>query len=85
LAVCAEAFLDRIDALLGIVRAAYDAPASDETEDPLDDHVEALLADRIAARTAKDWARADALRDELDALGVVIMDTPSGTEWRRKA
>ena len=43
--------------------------------------VEALLAERLAARKAKDFARADGIRDELAALGVVIKDTPQGTTW----
>jgi cysteinyl-tRNA synthetase len=44
--------------------------------------VEALIAGRAAARGAKDFARADELRFELRALGVEIMDTPSGTQWK---
>jgi cysteinyl-tRNA synthetase len=46
--------------------------------------VEALIADRIAARTAKDWPRADAIRDELNALNVVVMDSAEGATWRLK-
>jgi cysteinyl-tRNA synthetase len=43
----------------------------------------ALLAERSAARTAHDYARADALRDELVALGVDVIDRPGGaSEWR---
>ena len=44
--------------------------------------IEAGLAERAAAREAKDWARADALREELEAKGVVVMDTAGGVEWR---
>ncbi len=44
--------------------------------------VESLLADRLAARAAKEWARADAIRDELDALGIVVMDGTEGVRWR---
>jgi cysteinyl-tRNA synthetase len=44
--------------------------------------IEAKLAERTAARTAKDWARSDALRDELAALGVELRDGPAGTDWR---
>ncbi len=44
--------------------------------------VEQLLADRAAARKAKDFSRADTLRDELATIGVVAEDTPRGTEWR---
>jgi cysteinyl-tRNA synthetase len=43
---------------------------------------EALLAERIAARAAKDWARSDALRDELALLGVLIDDGRDGQRWR---
>jgi cysteinyl-tRNA synthetase len=44
--------------------------------------VEPLLVDRDRARRAKDWARADAIRAELDALGVVVMDGAAGASWR---
>jgi cysteinyl-tRNA synthetase len=43
--------------------------------------VEQLLAERSAARTAKDFARGDALRGELGAMGVELHDTPQGTDW----
>jgi cysteinyl-tRNA synthetase len=44
--------------------------------------VEALLAERTAARAAKDFARADGIRRELTALSVEVLDTPAGTDWR---
>ena len=44
--------------------------------------IEALVADREAARRSKDFARADSLRGELLALAVEVMDTPSGPRWR---
>ena len=40
------------------------------------------LAARAAARAERDWAKADAVRDELLALRVQLMDTPTGTDWR---
>jgi len=44
--------------------------------------VEALLTARTEARKAKDFTRADAVRGELTALGVEVLDTPAGTDWR---
>ena len=44
--------------------------------------IEAKLAERARARADKDWARSDAVRDELKALGVELRDGPAGTEWR---
>jgi len=43
--------------------------------------VAGLLADRAAARDAKDWARADAIRDQLKVAGITLEDTPSGAKW----
>ena len=43
--------------------------------------VAGLLASRAAARDAKDWAAADAIRDQLKAAGIEITDGPSGPEW----
>jgi cysteinyl-tRNA synthetase len=43
--------------------------------------VERLIAERAAARAGKDFARSDAIRGELTALGVALHDTPRGTEW----
>jgi cysteinyl-tRNA synthetase len=44
--------------------------------------VESRIAERAAARAAKDFARADEIRKSLQALGVELMDTPAGTNWR---
>ena len=43
--------------------------------------VEALLEARLEARRAKDFARSDAIRDELAGLGVEVKDTPQGQQW----
>ncbi len=81
----ARAWFDRINALLGIIEheTALPQASADEGEDPLAEQVEALIAERNAARAAKDWSQADALRDAITALGVEIRDTPDGTTWKR--
>jgi cysteinyl-tRNA synthetase len=45
--------------------------------------IEALIAERNAARASKDWPRADAARQQLTALQIELEDTPQGTKWRR--
>ena len=54
---------------------------SDSAMDALDHLVTALLDQRAEARAAKDWPRADALRDELTAAGVVVEDSTAGARW----
>jgi cysteinyl-tRNA synthetase len=44
--------------------------------------IEAKIAERIGARKTRDFARADAVRDELLALGIELMDGDHGTSWR---
>ncbi|MET0773377.1 MAG: cysteine--tRNA ligase [Candidatus Limnocylindrales bacterium] len=45
--------------------------------------VEALLDERVTARAGRDWARSDALRDQLATLGILVEDTRDGQRWRR--
>ncbi len=47
------------------------------------DKVEALMAERTQAKADKNYARADAIRDELSAMNVAIEDTPNGVIWRK--
>jgi cysteinyl-tRNA synthetase len=46
------------------------------------ERIESMLAERAAARKAKDFTRSDAIRDELLCLGVELRDGPAGTTWK---
>ncbi len=56
----------------------------DEKAEIDEDYIQTLIDERIAAKKAKDFARADAIRKELDDKGIILQDTPDGTRWRRK-
>lgn len=45
--------------------------------------IEALIAERIEARTNKDFAESDRIRQQLESQGVILEDSPSGTTWRK--
>ncbi len=47
------------------------------------EQIEALIAKRAEAKKAKDFAAADAIRDEIAAMGITLMDTPNGTVWEK--
>jgi len=77
--------LERIDSVLGVIffedRGAQGAaPAG-----PTDAEIEALIVERREARARKDFARADEIRRELAAQGVVLEDTPQGTRFKRSS
>ena len=55
----------------------------DKEEESLEEEVEKLIAERQAARKAKDFARADAIRDELLAMGIILKDTREGVKWTK--
>ena len=48
-----------------------------------DARIQALVEERIAAKKARDFARADAIREQLAAEGIALEDTPQGVRWRR--
>ena len=68
-------------ALLSDVDAHLDVLVADEPG--LAEEVERLIAERQAARKAKDFARADAIRAELRARGIALEDSKDGVRWRR--
>ncbi|WP_095171072.1 MULTISPECIES: cysteine--tRNA ligase [Blautia] len=52
-------------------------------EEVLDSDVERLIEERQAARKAKDFARADEIRDQLASMGIILKDTREGVQWKR--
>jgi cysteinyl-tRNA synthetase len=69
----ASALVRELDGVLGVA-----APAAER----LDAELQALLAARAAARSARDWAESDRLREELLQRGVAVEDTRDGQRWR---
>ena len=73
-----QSLLDRIVKLgdvLGLIL--------DKKEELLDADIEKLIEERQAARKAKDFARADAIRDELLEKGIILKDTREGVQWKK--
>ena len=52
-----------------------------KSENPINEEVESLIAQRTEARKNKDWATADAIRDKLKEMKVVVEDTKDGIKW----
>ena len=73
-----EACADMFDQLTGVLGLVYNR----KTE-ALDSEVEALIERRTEARKAKDFKTADAIRDQLKDMGIILEDTPQGVKWTR--
>ena len=72
--------LDRVLSL-DLLAEKEEKPAESSAEDA---EIEALIAQRTEARKNKDWATADAIRDKLAAMNIVVVDTKDGISWHRQ-
>ena len=80
-----RALIDSFDQVLGLDLLAKAAALREKAAAPVEgaEEIEALIAKRLEAKKAKDWAAADAIRDQLKAMGVEIKDSKEGTTWTR--
>ena len=73
--VC-KAAASMFDELCGVLGIVYNRKSND-----IDAEIQSLIDKRQQARANKDWATADAIRDELKAKGIILKDTPQGVTW----
>lgn len=78
--VVTDAF-EAFDRVLGVIAMRR---AEEVTPDVPVADIERLISDRKVARAKRDFAAADAIRKDLDARGITLEDTPTGTLWKRK-
>jgi cysteinyl-tRNA synthetase len=75
----ALAFLARFDEVFDVLQPTVAEGGLSDAE------IDSLAAERVAAKKARDFARADAIRADLLEKGIILEDTKEGTRWKRKA
>ena len=68
------AAIGKIDTVLNFARQ----------DEALDDDIEGMIQSRTEAKKNRDFALADKIRDDLQAMGISLEDTPEGVRWKRK-
>ena len=70
--------IEEFDELTGVLGLIYN-----RKKETLDVDVEKKIQERQTARAEKNFAKADAIRDELKAMGIILEDTPQGVKWHK--
>lgn len=73
-----ETFAELFDVIANVLGITFA-----QEQELLDEEIDALIAERIEARKNRDFARSDAIRDQLQAMGIILEDTRQGTRWKR--
>jgi cysteinyl-tRNA synthetase len=76
--------LIRLGKVLGLAMVGRESHRAQAVAPEQQARIRDLVEKRTRARQQRDWAQADALRAELDALGVTVEDTPAGPQWKLK-
>lgn len=82
LKLVSQAVLSLYDKVLHDLLAVFGLDLEDKSNS-IDQEIEALIEERRQARVNKDFARSDAIRDQLKEQGILLDDTPQGTVWKR--
>lgn len=78
------ALLKRLAGILGLLQEEPEKFLQSSVDNTLDNTaIEALIAERLAARATKNWARADEVRQQLTEAGIILEDRGDKTSWRR--
>lgn len=72
---CARETIKELGGVLGLLK--------NKKEASIDSEIEALIEERQTARKEKNFKRADEIRDNLKAMGIILEDTPNGVKWRK--
>lgn len=75
--------MEEMCSIIGVLEKTA-APAETKIATKEEEQVNLLIAKRQAARKAKNYAEADAIRDELTKMGIVLEDTPQGPKWKKQ-
>lgn len=72
---------EKMASVIGIFEGSLEMPQRDDTISSAE--IEALIAERTEAKKAKNWGRADEIRDILKAKGIILEDSATGTKWKK--